>query len=136
MSKYRPRTAAEKARDNAAAKKRRDAKNRGQAKQDRAAATKRVAKARPARPAKASGAATNGHGSRTAYRLVDGIPETPKAGTTGRIICETLQAAGQATIPEIMAANPSAPGATVRKWIHMLRQVKAVKSVPAKSAAA
>lgn len=130
---YRPRTQAEKVRDAAAAKRRRLAKS-GKAVEAKAArpsgrprksaaAKVRVRKAATAAPGRADNA-------RTAYRLVDGIPETPKAGTTGREILDTMKAAGQSTIPELIAAT-KAPPATVRKWVHMLRTVKAVESVPA-----
>jgi hypothetical protein len=141
---YRPRTQAEKVRD-AAAARRRNAAKRSAAGIARALAPVKVAAkvkgktvpilgvGKMLRRAAKSLAKPNGHrddGARIAYRLVGAIPDSPREGTTGREILDTMKAAGQSTIPELIAAT-EAPPATVRKWVHMLRTVKVVESVPA-----
>ena len=144
---WKKRTPAEQARDREAARLRRKRKAQGEARPARARKAARrlpdlVGSARSegalktlaqvaGKPVKGKAAkvpkASQG-GSRTAYRLVDGIPEAPRAGTTGREILDAIKAAGQSTIPELIGTT-KAPPATVRKWVHMLRQVKAVESV-------
>ncbi len=103
----------------------------------KAAQTAKVKKARPAKKARIAKAvpkrlrkareAKAEDGQPKAFRLVSGIPELPKEGTSGRKILESIKERGMATTDEIAKDIPKdVSPLTLRKYLRMFLDSKIV----------
>lgn len=70
----------------------------------------------------------NGKAPKT-FRLVSGIPELPREGTSGRAILESIKARGLATVAEIKSDIPkSVAHLTLQKYLRMFEDGKIITS--------